>query len=132
MGKLPSVKTGATLVEVMLAVVIFSLIILLLFGSFNVALRLTQYSRHVSTATNIAEARIESLRLSGFDNVILSANPTPLSEEDLPGGFSKTYVEYFDGNDRIKQVSVVVYWESRPETNPIIITTLIGQGGING
>ncbi len=132
MGKHHDPKSGATLVEVLLAVIIFSLVILAFFGSFNLALKLTQYSRHISTATNIAESKIESLRLGGFDNVLPNSSPAATPQNELPVGFSKTYVEYFEGNVKIKQVRVIVYWASRPESNPIVITTLIGQGGING
>lgn len=125
-------RRGATFIEVLTAAAIFSLAIIVLFSTFSLAFRYTQYAKNTSVATNIAQEQIEKLRLGGFDGVTVDSNPIATSIAALPGGFSKIYVEYFQGNDRIKQVTVTVYWAQRPEANAVTLTTLIGQGGISG
>lgn len=127
-GRLP----GTTIIEILTAVTIFSMAILVLFGTFSLALRFTQHSRNITVATNAGQELIEQLRLGGFDNVTLNASPTAASVADLPQGFSKTYVSYYLGNDKIKEVTVKVYWTGRTESQAVSFTTLIGQGGISG
>jgi type II secretory pathway pseudopilin PulG len=125
-------RRGATFVEVLTAAAIFSLAIIVLFSTFSLALRYTQYAKNTTIAANVAQEIIEKLRLDGFDNVPLDNAPAAVAVPSLPSGFSKTYVEYFEGNDKIKEVTVNVYWAQRAEANAVTLTTLIGQGGISG
>lgn len=126
------VERGATLIELLAAAAIFSIAILVLFGAFSLALRFTQHSRNISVATNVGQEVIETLRVGGFDGVALNSNPSPVAVPELPQGFTKTYVQYYQGNDKIKQVTVKVYWAQRAEADAITLVTLIGQGGISG
>lgn len=125
-------RKSFTLVEILIATAIFAIAIVTLFGSFSLALKFGQRSREAAIAATIAEEKIESLRLAGFDSVALDSNPTATANSKLSQGYTKTYVEYYQGNTRIKQVTVKVYWQSRPEAIAITLVTLIGQGGIHG
>lgn len=125
-------RAGISIVEVITAAAIFSIAIIGLFATFSFTLRYTQHSRNITVATGAGQEIIEQLRLGGFDNVALNANPTPVTVNNLPGGQSKTYVSYYLGNERIKEVTVKVYWAGRPEALAVTFTTLIGQGGISG
>lgn len=123
---------GVTVVETLMAAAVFSLAVLVVLGMFTLSLRYTQHSKNIGVATNVGQELIEQLRLGGFDNVALNANPTAVSTSKLPSGFTKTYVSYYQGNDKIKEVTVKIYWNGRPENMAISLTTLIGQGGIGG
>lgn len=125
-------RPGVTVIETLMAVTIFAIAILSVLGVFSVAFRYTQHSRNITVATTIGQELIDQLRLGGFDNVALNASPAAISTPKLPGGFTKTYVSYYQGNDRIKEVTITIYWNGRPEGSAITATTLIGQGGISG
>lgn len=125
-------RPGITIVETLMAVTIFAIAILAVLGVFSVSFRYTQHSRNITVATTIGQELVDQLRLGGFDNVALNANPTAVSTSKLPGGFTKTYVSYYQGNDKIKEVTINIYWNGRPEASAITVTTLIGQGGISG
>jgi len=124
-------KPGYSLIELMLAVSLFALAILTTLGAFNLALKVTKAAREITVATNLAEQIIEQLREKSFSSINLDQNPTAQATTKLPGGFTKTTIDYYEGNDKIKQVTVEVYWESRPEAEAITLITLISQGGIN-
>lgn len=125
-------RRGVTVVETLMAATVFSLAVLVVLGMFSLALRATQHSKNIGVATNVGQELIEQLRLGGFDNVALNANPSAISTTKLPGGFTETYVSYYQGNDKIKEVTVKIYWNGRPESMAISLTTLVGQGGIGG
>lgn len=125
-------RAGVTVVETLMAVTIFALAILTVFGTFTLAFRSTQHARNITVATNLGQELIEELRLSGFDSIALNSNPAPVATNRLPGGQTKTSVSYYQGNDKIKEVTVAVYWTGRPESLAITLTTLIGRGGIGG
>ncbi len=125
-------RRGVTVIETLMAVTVFTLAIMSLFGVFSVVFRYTQLSREMSVASNIAQQQVEQLRLGGYDSVPLNSNPSPVPTTLLPNGQIKTYVAYYEGNDRIKQVTIAVYWDNRPESRAIEVVTLIGQGGISG
>lgn len=125
-------RPGVSLIEVILATAVFSLVIPLLFVSFNLSFKLTGRAQEINIASNVAAKTIETLRQSGFDSIALNSNPTAVAVSELPEGWSKTYVENYQGNDKIKQITVKVYWTGRAESQAITLITLIGQGGING
>jgi Tfp pilus assembly protein PilV len=125
-------RRGVTVLETLLAATVFTLAVLVVLGTFSLSLRYTQHSRNIGVATNVGQEIIEQLRLGGFDNVTLNASPTAQATSALPSGYTKTYVSYYQGNDKIKEVTVKIYWNGRPESMAISLTTLIGQGGIGG
>lgn len=83
-------------------------------------------------ATDLAETTMENIRSTSFDNLTVNANPTPVSTNLLAGGQVKTYIELYQNNPKIKQVTVKVYWSNRPEAQAITLTTLVTAGGLNG
>ncbi len=125
-------RRGVTIIETLMAATIFTVAILAVLGMFSVAFRYTQHSKNITVATNIGQEMADQLRLNGFDSVALNSDPTAVSTTKLPNGFTKTYVTYYQSNNRIKEVAIKIYWNGRPESMAITITTLIGQGGING
>lgn len=125
-----SKKRGYSVIEVLVAAAIFSVVILLIYGTYVLTLKLTRDGREVSVASNLAEKMIDDVRATSFENIALNSNPTPVAASQLPGGFTKTYVSLFESNDKLKEVRVVIYWTNRPESNAIQVTTVITQGGL--
>jgi type II secretory pathway pseudopilin PulG len=125
-------KPGVTIIEILTAAAVFSVAIIVLLGTFSLTLRHTQHAKNVTVAVSLAQETIERLRLDGYDSLGLSSDPTPTATDKLPGGYVKTYVEFFEDNDKIKEVTVQVYWLDRPEDRAVSLTTLIGQGGVSG
>lgn len=123
-------RKAFSLVEVLAAAAIFATVMLLVFGTFQLALRLTRQARETTIAVNLAEQMVDSIRSTQFDSITLNATPSAVATSKLPAGFTKTYVSIYGGNARIKEVRVVVYWQTRPESNPISLTTLVSLGGV--
>ncbi len=124
---------GMTIVEVLVSVAIFSIVILMLFGTFNFALKVTRYSHDTTVATNIASDKLEALRQAGFDGAgTIGTVTAPTMVAQLPDGFMTVAVEGYQNNAKVKKVTVSVYWRNRPESRAVTLTTLIGQGGIGG
>ncbi len=125
-------KRGDSLIEVLVAIAIFSIVFMLLFGSFSFAVKMTGYARETTVATNLAAQTIDQLRAKGFDYVNgLGANSITLLPQ-LPSGTMETQVATYAGNDKIRQVTIRIYWLNRPQNRAVTLTTLIGQGGIGG
>jgi Tfp pilus assembly protein PilV len=124
-------KTAAySIMEVLIAAAIFSVVILLIYGTYVLTLKLTRDGREVSIASNLAEKMIDDIRATPFEDIALNSNPNPIATSKLPGGQTKTYVALFENNDKLKEVRVVIYWDNRPESNAIEVTSVITQGGL--
>lgn len=124
-------KPGFTIIEVITAAAIFSMSILLIFGAYSLTIKLTKEGREISIGSNLAQELIDGARATPYDSIALNASPTAVATNRLPGGFTKTYVSYYQGNDKIKEVRVEVYWSTRPESRALSLTTLVTQGGTN-
>lgn len=123
-------SSGYTLIEVLLAIVVFTIAILTTLEIFNLSIKVTQTARENTIAANLAEKQIESYRGQPFSQINSNSTVTqPVSE--LPDGTMKTTTSPYQGSNRITQVEVEVYWRNRPESRAIKITTLISLGGIN-
>lgn len=118
------------MVEVLVAAAIFSLAMLLIFGTYMLTLKLTKTGREISVASNLAEQMIDDIRTTSFENIALNSNPSAVATTKLPGGLTKTYVTLFEDNSKLKEVRIIVYWDGRLEANAIKITTVITQGGL--
>lgn len=124
-------KRGFTIVEIITAAAIFSMAILVIFATYSLTIKLTKEGREISIGSNLAQELIDQARTANFDSLAINANPTAVATSRLPGGFTKTYVSLYQGNEKIKEVRVDVYWTSRPEPRAITVTTLVTQGGTN-
>jgi len=122
---------GFSVIEVLVSAAIFSVVILLIYGTYVLTLKFTRDGREISVASNLAEQMVDDIRATPFENIAVNANPTAVTTSKLPGGFTKTYVSLFENNDKLKEVRVVVYWDNRPESNAISITSMITQGGLS-
>lgn len=124
-------RGGYTVMEVLISAAIFSVVMLLIFGTYQLTLKITKQGREVSIASNLADQMVDAIRVQSFEDITVNASPTAVATTKLPNGFTKTFVSLYQDNDKIKEVRVIVYWEGRPETNALTLTTLVSQGGIN-
>lgn len=124
-------RRGFSVIEVLVSAAIFSVVILLIYGTYVLTLKLTRDGREVSVASNLAEQMIDGIRATPFDNIAVNSNPSASATSKLPGGFTKTYVSLFENNDKLKEIRVIVYWDNRPESNAISITSIVTQGGLS-
>ena len=124
-------QSAFSIVEVLVSAAIFSLVILLIFGTYVLTLKLTRDGRETSVASNLVEQMVDAVRATPFDDITLDANPTAVAISKLPGGLTKTYVSLYENNDKIKEIKIDIYWDHREENRAISLTTLITQGGLS-
>ncbi|HSX42241.1 MAG TPA: type II secretion system protein [Candidatus Saccharimonadales bacterium] len=125
-------RRAFTLIETLIAIAVFSLGVLILFDGFTLSLRYSRASRDTAVATHAAEQAVEQIRLSGFTALAINTNPSPIAVSGLDQGQQKTFVDLYSGNANIKQVTVEIYYRTRPESQAISLTTLVSQNGIHG
>lgn len=129
---LPAKQLSAfSIVEVLVSAAIFSLVILLIFGTYVLTLKLTRDGRETSVASNLVGQMVDAVRATAFDDITLDASPTAVANSKLPGGLTKTYVSLYENNDKIKEIKIDIYWDHREESRAISLTTLITQGGLS-
>ena len=129
---LPAKKLSAfSIVEVLVSAAIFSLVILLIFGTYVLTLKLTRDGRETSVASNLVGQMVDAVRATAFDDITLDANPSAVATSKLPGGLTKTYVSLYENNDKIKEIKIDIYWDHREENRAISLTTLITKGGLS-
>jgi len=122
-------RPGTSLIEVLAAAAIFSLAILVVFATINLTLRLNQLAKEDSIAANVAEETIESYRAMSYDSIAPTTSGQ-VATSKLPDGWIAVTVSTYQGNDKIKQIQVQVYWRNRPQSRAITLTTLKVSGGI--
>jgi Tfp pilus assembly protein PilV len=75
-------EAGFTTIELLLAVVIGSVGIIALVGTFDISRRVTTYSEMKEAAAHIGEQKIEELRAVSYGELALNGDPTPASSTD--------------------------------------------------
>ena len=123
-------RPAFSVIEVLVSAAIFSIAILLIFGTYVLTLKLTRDGREISVASNLVEQMIDEVRVQPFDDVAVNTSPSPVVRSKLPGGFSKTYVSLYESNSKIKEIRIEIYWDNREESRAISATTIITQGGL--
>lgn len=104
-----STAHGFTLVEVIIAVLVFTLTSLGMYGLTNTMLRMNDFSERVTSATRLAEDKIETLLGQG-------AAITPGS--DTPDNFTRTWSVVTNARPYLSSVRVSVGWlniDGRPQ-----------------
>ena len=75
-------QTGFTTIELLLAVMIGSVGLIALVGTFDVSRRVTSYSEMKEAASHVAEQNIEKLKAADYAELALNGDPTPASSTD--------------------------------------------------
>ena len=118
--------SGFSLLEVMIAAAIFSIVALGLaqYQAYLVQKRVV--TRRYTQAVNFAEQKVEELRNAGFD-AIAAGHPTP---EDVNGdtNFSRSYT--VTAYTYYKTISVQVEWKTPGGTTynpPVLLETIVAD-----
>ena len=122
-------KEGFTLVEIMVAIIVFS-IGLLIFISLNIAIiKSNVFSKAITYATNLAQEKIEQLKNTPYAN-ITNQTETGIG---LNNAFTRTTtVQEGVPQANMKTITVTVTWqEMKPfisqKQHKVILTTAIAQ-----
>jgi Tfp pilus assembly protein PilV len=75
-------QAGFTTIELLLAVLIGSVGVISLIGTFDVSRRVTTYSEMKEAAAHVAEQKAEELRALDYGELALSGSPVPASSSD--------------------------------------------------
>jgi Tfp pilus assembly protein PilV len=75
-------ESGFTTIELLLAVMIGSVGVISLIGTFDVSRRVTSYSEMKEAAAHVAEQKMEEARALDYGELALNGSPTPASASD--------------------------------------------------
>ena len=78
-------ESGFTTIELLLAVLIASVGVISLIGTFDVSRRVTTYSEMKEAASHVAEQTMEELRAVDYGELALNGTPSSSSDPDDPG-----------------------------------------------
>jgi len=114
-------KHGFTLLEVLIATVIFTIGVIAIIWALNSGIYATSDVENVDLALNIAQAKMEEIKNTAFTS--LSDNG-PTADANFPR-FSTT-VNVAEGQNPM-QVDVAVAWEVKGGQTNIVLTTLVAN-----
>ena len=114
-------KKGTSIVEVMVAVLIFTIVIIggsffFVYGRNQIDLR-----KHYRVAAELASQKLEGLKADNYDNIVVGETTESLSLENL--SYSRTLVAADVG--LYKQVEVTVHWEQMGKQHNVSLATFI-------
>lgn len=120
-------KTGFTLLEILIALILCTLGVVVMAGLISSGLVGSSDAENTTIAMNLAQRRMEEIRNLGFSNI--SDEP-----KDSVAGFSgfQREVEIDDPpgaptTDDLKQVTVTVYWTTKGGEADISLVTYISR-----
>lgn len=130
-------QKGATLVEVLGAVLVFMIGIAALLGVFYSSVAMADRAQYSYTAYNIAKNRLESLRAFNFADLSVANETASLVDEngvaDPDGKYSRmtTVTTSYNGDPSLTQIDVKVWYIRRgiQSPAPVQVTTVIYQSG---
>ncbi|MBI2011558.1 type II secretion system protein [Candidatus Daviesbacteria bacterium] len=133
-------QKGFSLIEMVLVLLIFGLIVLMIVNLPS-SIQLIGVSKNSSLAKEIASAKIENLRSSGFENLVTGQTTLVDSRlSKLPSSSGTVIIEdcpvsictqaEIDGNIKIKVAKVKVSWRENNANKDLTIDTLISEGGL--
>lgn len=130
--KKPYSAAGFTLVEVAIAVSIFTIVLAGILGLYYQSVLVTKKMNQVFIATNLAKNRLESLYNLEFDSISTAEETDTLLDEegntDANGKFKRTttVATQYEGHSDLTQVTVTVDYEVKGEFsgNPVTLITV--------
>jgi Tfp pilus assembly protein PilV len=132
---------GISMIEAVLAIAVLMIGVLSIINIFPVALKISRTSEQETVAANLAQAKIEEMFQSGYDNIAIGtieAKHRLATAIDNPFYYYERQTEaiYVDGNladsaspTGLKKITVTVYWTT-PQLNiekNLVVTILISQ-----
>jgi prepilin-type N-terminal cleavage/methylation domain-containing protein len=125
--KLPLIPAdGFTLIEVMIALVIMSIGLTALAAVQISAIRGNDFSKRMTTAISIAEAKMEQIKSSSYAN-ILSESSIQIPQSNMHFTRQVTVTNNIAPLTNTKTVNVTVSWSEGPKSHSVPITTIVSQ-----
>jgi type IV pilus assembly protein PilV len=120
-----SIEGGFTLVEIMIALVVLSVGLVALAGLQISAIRGNAFSKRMTTAVSIANARIEQIKSTSYAN-IQSESSTQVTASNMTFTRQVT-VTNNSPLSNTKTVNVTVTWSDGSKSHSVPITTIVSQ-----
>jgi len=114
---------GFTLLEVLIATVLFTVGVVLLAGLFSTGLLSSADTENTEIAINLAQQRMEEIRNLDFGTGIVYESKATVS--GFPG-FQRA-VTVTEPETNLKQVAVIVYWTSQSGEADISLVTYVSK-----
>lgn len=122
-------KTGFTLIEIVIALLVLSIGLLGMLSLFPVGFDAAGRAGNIITATFLAQEEIEDVKRVGYDGIIASPYITkaPFSAPSYQNFEREVTWSSLAGD--LKQVNVIVYWPAGATTNQksVSLTTYISK-----
>lgn len=122
-------KHGFTLIEILLLLVFILALVAILFstsGTFAVS----RSSNLQGIATKIASREVENLRKTDFAALPSTGSISDSDLSKLPQGSATRTVTDYQGNTKIKQVTIEVDWVDKGVPKNVKVETLIAENGL--
>jgi type IV pilus assembly protein PilV len=121
---------GFTLLEVLVAIAVLAVGLLGMATLVGSVINYNQLAQHVTTATTLAQDRIEELKNTGYDNIAegssTEANIDALG--DAGGVYNRsTEVDEDAVFQNTKTVEVTVSWDWKGNTHNVVLNTIIAR-----
>jgi type IV pilus modification protein PilV len=125
--KLPLIPAdGFTLIEVMIALVIMSIGLTALAAVQISAIRGNDFSKRMTTAISIAEAKMEQIKSSSYVN-ILSESSIQITQSNMHFTRQVTVTNNIAPLTNTKTANVTVSWSEGSKSHSVPITTIVSQ-----
>jgi len=134
--KLFKIKSGLTLIEVLLAMSILTIGILAVIQLFPLGLNMSRLNKNETIAINLAQAKMEEIRANSYDDIInedknrISTNPdNPYYnfKRQTEVTFVNENLETVESDSGLKKITVSIYWPEQGEEKSISQTSLKHQ-----
>lgn len=121
-------KRGSLLIELLFATALLGTVIIGIYLSFTLAIKMNARSKNWAIANNHLSQRIEEVRSTDFANLNSLVGTQTLS--DLNNGELKTSLEDYQSNTNIKKMTARLSWTEQGKTRTIEAETLAVRGGL--
>jgi Tfp pilus assembly protein PilV len=116
-------KAGFTLVESMIAAVIFTVAIIAIIFALNTGIFAVSDVENIKSALNLAQAKMEEVKGTTYASIVSQ------SKAVVPGFAAfKQQVAVTTVQTGLEQVVVTVYWTVKGSETNIALTTLVANG----
>ena len=116
-------KAGFTLIESMIAAVIFTVAIIAIIWALNAGIFAVSDAENVKSALNLAQAKTEEVKGSTYVNILSQSKAAVAVWPAFQQQVAVTTVQ-----TDLKQVVVTVYWAAKGSETNIALTTLAANG----
>jgi type IV pilus assembly protein PilV len=121
-------KQGVTLLEVLIAMVLVSLVLLEMAGFSTIAIKGSAFSQKLTTAVTLAQNKLEEIRLAGYRSSLSGSLTTVEPYGSISGAslYTRTVVTHADSPTAgLQTVTVIVAWSS--DAHSTSISTLLAE-----